>query len=362
MRNLATIQKIHDITPIKDADRIELIHVLGWQCVAKKGEFRPGDLCVYFEVDSFLPLRPEFEFLRATSYRKSELLGEGFRLRTARMRGEISQGLALPIDKALTPQEITTLLESDGRLEEGTDVTELLGVREWMIPETASSGGTIIAEASSRIPVTDETRIQSMPGLLEEFAGLPYYITTKMDGTSCSISMGKDLVLHVYGHSYEYAAADDRSFYRWLKGRNVEEKLKDLMESRSDLEEISVQGEFCGSGIQSNRLRLSSPEWFVFTVNENSRRTSMKEMVAIAEQLGFKTVPIEETGVDLPSVYPDEKALLTRCEENRCHAYPGVPEGIVIRPQEPVRSNVLHGAPLSMKVKSNRYLLKTGDD
>ena len=102
MRNLASVQKIKDLTPIQDADRIELAHVLGWQCVVQKGKFHAGDPCVYFEVDSFLPLKPEFEFLRSSSYHRSDLLGEGFRLKTMKFRGEISQGLVMPVAEVLT--------------------------------------------------------------------------------------------------------------------------------------------------------------------------------------------------------------------------------------------------------------------
>ena len=87
MRKLASIQKIKEIVPIKDADKIEIAKVLGWQVVVRKGQFKPGDLAVYFEIDSFLPVRPEFEFLRDRSYRKNELLGEGFLLKTMKMRG-----------------------------------------------------------------------------------------------------------------------------------------------------------------------------------------------------------------------------------------------------------------------------------
>ena len=97
MRKLASIQRIWMIEPIEGADRIELAHVLGWQCVVNKGQFREMDLAVYFEVDSFLPVAPEFEFLHASSYRKTDIMGEGFRLRTMKFRGQISQGLLLPI-------------------------------------------------------------------------------------------------------------------------------------------------------------------------------------------------------------------------------------------------------------------------
>ena len=81
MRKLASIQTIWEINPIAEADRIEAASVLGWKCVVKKGEFRKGDLCVYFEVDSFLPETPEFEFLRSSCYKENELNGKGFLLK-----------------------------------------------------------------------------------------------------------------------------------------------------------------------------------------------------------------------------------------------------------------------------------------
>ena len=91
MRKLASIQRIWKIEPIEGADRIELAHVLGWQCVVNKGQFQPMDIGVYFEIDSFLPIRPEFEFMRSSSYKKTDIMGEGFKLRTMRFRGQISQ-------------------------------------------------------------------------------------------------------------------------------------------------------------------------------------------------------------------------------------------------------------------------------
>ena len=63
MRKLAHIEKVEKIEPIEGADRIVKIEVLGWECVAKKGEFKEGDLCVYIEIDSKLPAHKEFEFM-----------------------------------------------------------------------------------------------------------------------------------------------------------------------------------------------------------------------------------------------------------------------------------------------------------
>ena len=92
MRKLASVQRVWKIEPIEGADRIELAHVLGWQCVVNKGQILPMDTAVYFEIDSFLPIRPEFEFMRASSYKNSDIMGEGFRLKTMRFRGSCPKG------------------------------------------------------------------------------------------------------------------------------------------------------------------------------------------------------------------------------------------------------------------------------
>ena len=209
MRKLASIQRIWKIEPIEGADRIELAHVLGWQCVVNKGQFQSMDIGVYFEIDSFLPIRPEFEFMRATSYKKSDVMGEGFKLRTMRFRGEISQGLLLPLSQF--PQiPVET--------EIGTDVTELLGVKKWEIEERVTTGGTAIGTLPYDIPHTDETRVQEEPALIQEFAGLEYYISTKMDGSSHSIGIDEN-GFHVTGHNYEYKDDGASSFYELVKAR-----------------------------------------------------------------------------------------------------------------------------------------------
>ena len=94
MRKLATIRQVKDVLPINGADLIELIRVDGWQCVSKKGEFKPGDTGVYFEIDSFLPVEQRYEFLRKSSYRKMPDDTEGFRIKTIKLKGVLSQGLS----------------------------------------------------------------------------------------------------------------------------------------------------------------------------------------------------------------------------------------------------------------------------
>ena len=344
MRKLASIQRIWKIEPIEGADRIELAHVLGWQCVVNKGQFQPMDIAVYFEIDSFLPIRDEFEFMRSSSYKKTDIMGEGFRLRTMRFRGQISQGLLLPVSQ---------FPEIPKNADVGDDVTELLGVRKWEIEERATTGGTVIGTLPYDIPHTDETRVQEEPELIQAFAGLEYYISTKMDGSSHSIGIDEN-GFHVTGHNYEYKDDGSSSFYKLVKAREYQAKMEDYMKVL-DLKTLTIQGELCAPGIQQNRLRLTKPEWYVFTIRENGKRVGLKRMLQICEALDITPVPIEEVDTDLPSKYPTVEALLSRADGE----YPngGKKEGIVIRPTEPVFCPLI-SASLSMKVVSNKYLLK----
>ena len=344
MRKLASVQRIWKIEPIEGADRIELAHVLGWQCVVNKGQFQPMDIGVYFEIDSFLPIRPEFEFMRTSSYKKTDIMGEGFRLRTMRFRGQISQGLLLPLSQV--PE-----IPADAEI--GTDVTDLLGVRKWEIEERATTGGTVIGTLPYDIPHTDETRVQEEPELIQAFAGLEYYISTKMDGSSHSIGIDEN-GFHVTGHNYEYKDDGNSSFYELVKARGYREKME-AFAKENGLTALTIQGELCAPGIQRNRLRLSKPEWYVFTVRENGKRVGLNRMLEVCAALGMEHVPIEEVGVDLPSKYPTVEALLERADGD----YPngGKKEGIVVRPTEPVFCPLI-SASLSMKIVSNKYLLK----
>lgn len=355
MRKLASVERIWKVEPIEGADRIELVHVLGWQCVANKGQFQPGDLAVYFEIDSFLPIREEFEFLRSSSYKNSDIMGEGFRLRTQKFRGQISQGLVLPL---------SVFPELDPDTPVGTAVANKLGVKKWEIEERATTGGTVMGPLPYCVPRTDENRIQNEPDLLTDFAGLEYYITTKMDGSSHSIAIDEDGV-HVTGHNFEYKDDGSSAFYEFVKKSGYLERIQKFYEidrernwiGNKDVEVHSfvVQGEFCAPGIQRNRLKLTKPEWYVFTIIVNGQRVDMYEMVNACQSMNIPTVPIEEIDNDLPSKYPTVESLLARADGQ----YPngGPKEGIIIRPTTPVYCERI-GAPLSMKVINNKYLLR----
>ena len=338
-RKLASIQYVHNITPIEGAEKIECVHVLGWQCVANKGQFGIGDKCVYMEVDSFLPVCERFEFLRASSFKENEIMGAGFRLKTMKFRGQISQGLVQPLE-----------ILPEGKYEIGDDVTELLGIRKWEIEERVSNDGTVIAEFPSEISKTDELRVQSYPELIEEFKSVKgYYISTKMDG--CSVTMYKSGDhFGVCGRNYEYADDDKCDMWKYAHEHRIEERLKE-----NNLDDIAIQGEFCGPGIQKNRLNLKTSEWYVFTITDmkTNTRFSMYKTEEICKLLGLNMVPVEEVEEEFKYKSVDE--LLERAKGK--YTSGKNKEGIVIRPVETVYSNTIAG-PLSMKVINNDYLLK----
>ena len=338
-RKLASVQYVHNITPIEGADRIECVHVLGWQCVANKGQFQVGDRCVYMEVDSFLPVCEDFEFLRNSSYKKNEILGEGFRLKTAKFKGQISQGLIQPL-----------FILPEGEYQIGYDVTELLGIRKWEVEERVTSSGTVIGDFPYYVPKTDELRVQSYPELINEFKKISaYYISTKMDGTSVTMYR-KGNHFGVCGRNYEYADDEKCAMWNYAHEHRIAEKLEE-----HNICNIAIQGEFCGAGIQKNRLMLKRPTWYVFTVLdlETGKRYSLDLMRKLCEELELEMVPIEEVAEVFP--YDDVKSLIERAKGKYISGLNK--EGIVIRPVELVYSDIIAG-PLSMKVINNDYLLK----
>jgi RNA ligase (TIGR02306 family) len=345
MRNLASIQEITRIKEIPGADSIELVVIKGWQCVSKKGEFNQGDRCVYFEVDSYLPVDDNrFEFLRHTSYRNNEFMGEGLRIKTMTMRGELSQGLALPLD--LFPEITVTDI--------GKDVTDTLKVRKWELPEQVSSSGVEIGEKPFGIPTTDETRLQSMPEFLEAFHGQPYYITTKMDGTSCTIYV-KDGKVGVCGRNKEYREDPATcSMWAWVERHGLKEKLLALGES------LAIQGEFCGEGIQKNPIKLKEAELYVFDVlylheDRPCKKLGLAGLERYCKVLGLTMVPIEEIGNNFEY---EMDGLLEKARGR----YPGGAhkEGIVVRTQDFQHNHGLKHK-MSFKVINNDFLKKEKD-
>lgn len=351
-RKLASIQTVAEIKEHPNADSLLIAKVLGWNVIINKAEnFKVGDKIVYFEIDSFLPIREEFEFLRKSSYKNSPILGEGFRLKPVKLRGVISSGLILPLSAFFTEEEIANMPV-------GLDVSEKLNVKKWEEPEVAKLGGDAVGKRPNWIEKSNEERIQSSPGLLDEFGDSEFYISTKLDGSSHFIAVDENGDFHFGSHNLELKPVERQgSFYNFILKHDLIKKMSKLR-VLLNAQKIYVIGELCGEGIQKNRLGLQKKiYWYPFTFVVDGKRVGLNKMTELVRYLDVEMVPVEEVGKNLKNSYPSVEALLERAKENRKHIYPGQCEGIVIRPVEPFYSEIL-GTDLSVKIINNEYLLK----
>ena len=227
-------------------------------------------------------------------------------------------------------------------------MTELLKVKKWEIPETTGFGGTSLGGRAHGIPTSDEIRIQSAPELIEQLKGKPYYITTKLDGTSGTVYF-IDGKVGCCSRSREIKEEPNALYWQPVFKYGLREKLAEYGKP------IVLIGEICGPGIQKNRLQLSEPDWFIFDVidwsNGGPEHMALHNALAVCDSLGLKMVPIEENCNSLPFNYTLEELL-----EKAKGKYPSGQdkEGIVVR-------DYYNPKQISFKVINNDFLLKDKD-
>lgn len=329
-RKLVSIQSIEALDPIMGADNIEQARVMGWTVVVKKGEFSVGDPCVFFEIDSVLPEGPAWsEFMRPRK----------FRVRTLKLRGVLSQGLALPVSILGGPLPSHEV-----------DLRERLGVAkfEQVLPDTREIAGPF----PPRVPKTDEIRLQSVLGVLAEIRGKEFYVSTKCDGMSAT-----------YVRTDEGLVAASRN-WSLRAGANHTWRLADHYQLMDRIPvDFAIQGEICGPGIQKNRLGLDKVDLLVFNVYDLRAAAFLpfEAFRTFCVEHDLRTVPIERVvqGVEATSF---DHSLETWLEAARGF-YAGTrqrKEGIVVRPLVEQPSATLGGR-LSFKVINNDFLLKDED-
>ncbi len=355
-RKLASIRTITDIQPIDGADAIEVAAVGGWKVVVKKGEFRPGDLCIYCEVDSFLPIRDEFEFLRKSSYKKMKDGSEGFRLKTIRLRGQVSQGLLLPITML-----VSTLYKGSITIQEGEDVTERLGITKYEPPIPAELAGKVKGLFPYFLRKTDEERIQNLTKEFElwKTQSHRFYVTEKMEGSSSTFYF-KDGDFGVCSRNLELAEPEpfvpgmvmcedgierpkkENTFWKVAKELDLQNKMANVGIN------FALQGELIGEGIQGNPYKIKGHTIRFFSLYDidSQEYHSFENLRRIVEdEMGLETVPVLDDDFKLPDTieellaYADAKSVLN-LEFDR--------EGVVIRSYD---------KSISFKVISNTYLL-----
>ena len=335
-RKLATIRKIDNIQPIEGADMIELATVGGWKVVvAKDVNHKVGDLVVYCEIDSFLPIEPEFEFLRKSSYKKMADGTEGFRLKTIKLMGVISQGLIVPLDVLLKRG-----VSSDD-VYEGLDVTEVLGIVKYEPPVPAQLAGQVKGMFPSFLVKTNENRIQNLTSEYEEYKNETFYVTEKLDGSSVTYYV-KDGVFGVCSRNLDLAESETNSMWKFANTSGLKERLLALERN------IAVQGEIIGESVQGNPYKIIGQTVRLFNgFNiDTYEYLPLTELIELSNYLEVKTVPILDLEFKLPETvdelltYADAKSVLNEKFDR---------EGVVIRS---------HDRKISFKVISNKFLMK----
>jgi len=320
---LASIQKIKSVRDAKNSDSLELVEVLGWQCVIKKGKHYPGEQIVFIEIDSIVPDWPEYAFLKGNN-----------RIKTVKLRGNISQGLIMSIK-----DYYTVILHDVYRV--GFDLTGALKIQKYEkpTPNCQDAAGPF----PDFITKTDEVNVQSEPGLIEELKGHQCYVTQKVDGCSCTIYQ-KGGHFGVCSRNMEI-----KRFHNiyW----DVAEKY-DLENIFSKYDSIAIQGEIAGPGIQKNPMGLKENELRIFNMwdIEKGEYYNYLQLRSFTARYYLQMVPIIES---LTNWSPSIGDLI---ELAKLEKYPnGKPaEGIVIRPIENVFSEILMKR-LSFKVLNPEY-------
>ena len=337
-RKMATIRKIDSIRDIPGADSIECCTLGGWNVVTRKGEFTAGELAVYCEIDSWIP-HEVAPFLSKGNFPRVYNEVKGERLRTVKLRGQLSQGLLL---------SLSTLTMVESELFEGLDVSFPLGIVKYEAPIPASLAGEIKGMFPSRIPKTDQERIQNLSVELEEWKteNLTWEVTEKLDGSSMTVYI-IDGEVGVCSRNLDLKRNPDNSLWRAAIKHKLEEKLVSY-------NNIAIQGELVGNGVQGNMYKMRDQDFYVYDVYDidAGRYFTPAERMSLVQALDLLHCPVfksywmltTETVADLLQMAEGKSVMGTIAGPER--------EGLVYKCNE---------RQVSFKTVSNRFLLKSGD-
>lgn len=344
-RAMAWIAKIDSVTKHPDADALDICTIGGWQCVSKIGDFNSGDLAIYVSIDSWVPhhIAP---FLSKGKEPREYNSVKGERLRTVRLRGQISQGLLLPL--SVLPH----WLGYQYRAPEGDDVSDWLGIQKWEAPVPACLAGSVRGNFPSYIPKTNQERIQNLSKELEQWKteSLTWEVTEKLDGSSMTVyCFQKDAEYDsdsgVCSRNLDLKKDENNTFWKVAIREQLIEKLQ------STGKNLAIQGELIGEGIQGNRYGIRGHEFFLFDVYDitEGRYFTPEQRRNLAKELDIKHVPVylECSGVDCSI-----QELLAEAESKSHFNIHTEQEGLVFKCNQ---------KELSFKVISNKFLLKGGD-
>jgi RNA ligase (TIGR02306 family) len=266
---------------------------------------------------------------------------KGERLRTIKMRGQVSQGLILPL--SVVHQDDTH--GNVYNLIEGTDVSDILNIKKWEAPIPAQLVGEIRGGFPGFLRKTDQERVQNLVSTLEVWknAGFTWEVTEKLDGSSMTVySYNGDV--GVCSRNIDLKENETNSFWNTARNAGIIDKIKALGRN------IAIQGELIGEGIQKNKYKIAGQDFFAFDVFDidTNEYLSPIHRIQLLDSLQIKRVPIIYSHKEFnPSVNE-----LLQFAEGTSKLYNTEREGVVFKCNE---------ARISFKAISNKFLLKEGE-
>lgn len=278
--------RISQVVKHSNADSLDVINVLGYRCVDRSGKWKEGDFAVYIPIDSLVDSdRQEFQFLKKSD--KDKIV----RLKTVKLRGEISQGVLLP--------------PVFGRVE-GDDCSDFFGVEKYEPVDrnfTGTLAGSPRGNFPSHLPKTDVERWQNYPEIFKAYVDSVFVATEKVEGSSstCFLKSGEDgqIYFGVCSRNLELKPEDTNSFWKSAVKFEIEKKLRSMAHilglDMANLD-IALQGELTGPGIQGNIYAHKDLEFYAFDVLVNGRYVPSNTFFDLCGRVGLRSVPVVHIG------------------------------------------------------------------
>jgi RNA ligase (TIGR02306 family) len=264
---------------------------------------------------------------------------EGFRLKTIKLRGQISQGLILPLkDAYVVFKRNTPNIDMDWF--EGLDVTEMLNIIKYEPPIPAQLAGMVKGNFPSFLKKTDEERVQNLAKEFPIYQLDKFYVTEKLDGSSVTYYV-KDGVFGVCSRNLDLLEDENNSMWKFAIESGLRDRLVGLGKN------LAVQGEIIGEGIQGNPYQRIGQTVRIFNGFDIDKYDylSLSELIELVKTLEVKTVPILDLDFTLPDTIDE---LLLTAEGKSMLNIKTEREGLVIRS---------HDRKISFKAISNKFLL-----
>lgn len=321
MRKLVKLVMIDNVIPHDNADRLSIAQVGGWQCVIKKDQFQAGDLALYFEIDSMIPFEqnPHFEFLGKNNVLETRAVKYS-RIKSTKLRGQISQGLLMPLDIFEKAEPLYHLFHqvSDKQLFVDTinhlsDFSSLFGVIKFEPPQPTRLVGNPKGNFPYFVKKTDQERYQNIKNqyISAKENDELFEVTAKLHGSSFTAFINKNAdgewYTGVCSRNFELKTDEDNNEFVKLFNKLELDKLMRAFvndpESAFYNKPFAIQGEMCGPGINGNFEGLGQTELFVFDVFDISTGCYVKPDVRyrVVNSLGLKHVPIIDIKCALPN-------------------------------------------------------------